>query len=62
MKAYLVSVSPEEVLDSHVLIWVLGALLKRRQVFPMSPMLVPEVVCVDAGDDEGWDGHAVKVI
>jgi hypothetical protein len=58
-QAYLVTVSPGEVLRPDVLVGVLDALLEGREVLPVLPMLGPEVVGVDAGDQEGGDADAV---
>jgi len=48
----LVTIPPEEVPRSHVLVRIFHALLKRRQVLPMFPMFVPQVVGVDGCEDE----------
>ena len=48
-----VAVAPEEVLDANVLIRILGALLKRRHVRPVLPMLIPEIPGIDAGQNHG---------
>lgn len=44
--AYLVTVTPLEVLGANVLVGVLGALLQRRHVAPVLPMLRPQPVGV----------------
>lgn len=41
-----------------VLVWVLDALLQRRHVRPVLPVLVPENICVGAGPDQGGDADA----
>jgi len=56
---YLVSITPGEVLSPDVLVRVLDALLERGHVRPMLPMLVPEVVGVEAGEDDGGGDTAV---
>jgi len=48
----LVAVAPEEVLASDVLVRVLVALFERWHMLPMLPMFVPEIVCIDGGDDQ----------
>lgn len=48
---YLVTISPEEVLASDVLVRVLDTVLQSRHMRPMLPMLSPEVVCVDGTED-----------
>ncbi len=54
---HLVTVTEREVAGADVLVGVLDALLKRGHVRPVLPMLVPEVVGVQAGEDEsGGDG------
>ena len=59
--AHLVSITPEVVLGADVLVWVLGSLLQRLHVLPMRPMLVPQVVRIDAGDYQSWNRHAIEV-
>lgn len=43
----LVTITPKEVLCSNILIRIFGTLLQRRQVFPMLPMLVPEIISIE---------------
>lgn len=50
--AYLVPIPPEEVLGANVHVGVLDALLHRRLVALVLPMLVPESPGVDTGEDE----------
>ena len=57
---YLVTVSPREVLDTNVLVGVLGALLKRRHVLPVLPVLGPEVVGVEATTNQTGDDSTVS--
>lgn len=57
---HLVAVTPLVVLGPDVLVRVLGALLQRRHVAPVLPVLAPEVVSVSTG--EGHDrGDAAKM-
>ncbi len=58
-KTYLVTVAPREVAVADVLVGVLDALLEGGQVRPVLPMLVPEVVGVEAGEDKGGGDAAV---
>jgi hypothetical protein len=60
MKAYLVSISPEEVLGADVLEGVLDALLERGHVRDVLPVLGPQTPGVDAGDAEGRNHNAVR--
>ena len=48
----LVSVTPLVVLGTDVLVRVLGALLQRRHVRPVLPVLAPEPVGVGTGGDK----------
>jgi hypothetical protein len=48
----LVTVAPRVVLGADVLVGVLNALLQRRHVVPVLPMLVPEVIGVDGGENQ----------
>lgn len=48
----LVTIAKEVVLGANVLVSVLSALLKRSHVVPVLPVLVPEVVGIDRGDDD----------
>lgn len=61
--AYLVTVAPLVVLGADVLEGVLDALLEGRHVRPVLPMLSPEVVGVQAGEEEGrGDGAVGKAV
>ena len=60
-QTHLISIAPEEVLGSKVLVRVLRSLLQRRQVLPMSPMLIPQVVRIHASNYQSRDRHATKV-
>lgn len=60
VQSHLITVSPRVVLHTDVLIGILGALLKRGHVLPVLPMLVPEVVGVDAAADQAGDDGAVE--
>jgi len=55
---YLVTIAPREVAGADVLEGVLDALLQRGHVRPVLPMLSPEVVSVEAGEEEGRDAAA----
>lgn len=59
---YLVSITPGEVLGPDVLVRVLDALLKRRHVRPVLPMLVPEVISVEASKNHGRDDGTVSLL
>jgi len=48
----LVSITPEKVLSSYILVWVFRSVLQRRQMLPMAPMLIPKIVRVDASNEE----------
>lgn len=55
-QAYLVTVSPGEVLGADVLVGVLGALLEWGHVAPVLPVLLPQVVGIEtAGNHDGND-------
>ena len=60
-RTYLVTVAPGEVAGADVLVGVLDALLERGHVRPVLPMLVPEVVGVQAGEEEGGRDGTVWV-
>lgn len=60
--SYLVAVAPGEVLGANVLVGVLGALLQRRHVAPVLPVLVPEPVGVPASKAKGGDAAAVRML
>lgn len=49
----LVTIAPGVVAGADVLVGVLGALLKGREVGPVLPMLVVEGVSVVAGEGKG---------
>lgn len=55
IKTYLVTISPRVVLDTDVLIRVFHTLLERGHVLPVLPVLFPEVVGVDASENQA--GH-----
>ena len=59
-KTHLVTVTPWVVLHTDVLVGVLGALLKRRHVLPVLPVLGPEVVGVDATTDQAGNDSAKR--
>lgn len=56
---HLVTISPEVVFASNVLVWVLDTFLKGRHMRPVLPMLSPEVVCVDGSENKGGNHGAV---
>jgi hypothetical protein len=56
---HLVTVSPEVVLGPDVLEGVLRLVLKSGAVSDVLPVLGPEPVGVDAGEDDGGDHDAV---
>lgn len=56
---HLVTVAPGEVLHADVLVGVLGALLQRGHVLPVLPVLLPEVVGVDAAADQAGNNGTV---
>ena len=55
----LVTVSPEVVLGPDVLEGVLGLVLKSGAVGDVLPVLSPEPVGVDTGEDDGGDHNAM---
>jgi len=57
-KTDLVTVSPEVVLGPDVLEGVLGLVLKSGAVGNVLPVLGPEPVGVDTGEDDGGDHNA----
>jgi hypothetical protein len=59
--AHLISVTPEIVLCSDVLVRVFGSLLQRLHVRPVSPMLVPQIISVDTGNDQARNRNTVEV-
>ena len=52
--AHLISISPEEVLCPKVLVWILDSLLQWRKMAPVLPMLIPQILCIDAPKDQAW--------
>ena len=55
----LVTISPAEVLATDVLIGIFWLLLNGNIVSDMLPMLIPEIIGIDGGDDQCRDGDAV---
>ena len=49
--AHLISITPEVVLGSQILVRILWSFLQRRHVRPMSPMFIPQDVGIDTGDN-----------
>lgn len=60
--AHLVTIAPLVVLGADVLVRVLGALLQRRHVAPVVPVLIPQVVGVGARSHEGGDNTALRLL
>jgi hypothetical protein len=61
-KSYLVTISPEVVLGTDVLVCVLGPLGAGVLVFLVGyvlPMSIPPDLGVDTGDDDAGDGNAI---
>jgi hypothetical protein len=58
-ETHLVTVSPEVVLGPDVLEGVLGLVLKSGAVSDVLPVLSPEPVGVDTGEDDGGDHNAM---
>lgn len=56
----LVAISPGVVLGPDVLVRVLDALLQRRQVLPVLPVLIPEIVAVRTSGGKGGDATTVS--
>jgi hypothetical protein len=61
LTSHLVTVSPEVVLGPDVLEGVLGLVLKGGAVCDVLPVLGPEPVRVDAGEDDGGDHNAISL-
>jgi hypothetical protein len=59
--AHLISITPEEVLGSDVLVGIFSTLLQRRLMFPVPPMGIPQVPRIHTGNDQEWDCDATKV-
>ena len=55
----LIPISPKEVLRPDVLIRILDSLFQGREMAPVLPMLAPQVVGVDAAEDQAGDDDAV---
>lgn len=60
IETHLVTISPGVVLAADVLVGVLGTLLERGHVLPVLPVLVPQVVGVQATANEAGDDSAAK--
>jgi len=60
-KTDLVTVSPEVVLGPDVLEGVLGLVLESGAVCDVLPVLGPEPVGIDTGEDDGRDHNAVSL-
>ena len=61
-QAYLVTVAPLIILGPYVLVGVLDTLLERREMRPMVPMLVPQVVGVGGSNHKGGNRDTVSVV
>lgn len=57
-QTHLVTITPLVILGANVLVRVLGALLQRRHVAPVLPVLSPEPVGVGAGSNQAGDNTA----
>ena len=55
----LITIAPGKFLCSDVLVRVLHPLLQRWQMFPVLPMLTPEIVGIDTGDNQTGNGDTV---
>ena len=51
----LIPIAPREVLGPQVLVRILDALLKRRKMSLVLPVLIVEVIGIDARDEQGRD-------
>ena len=61
-RAYLVTVSPEVILGTDILVGVLGLVLLGSVVGNVLPVSIPPQLCVDAGDDQARNGDAAGII
>lgn len=52
---YLIAITPGVIFVSNVLVRVFYPLFQRWHVLPVFPMLIPQVVGIDAGEKD--DGH-----
>jgi hypothetical protein len=59
---YLVTISPEVVFGTEVLVRVLGLVLTGSVVSNVLPMGVPPQLAVDGGDDHAGDSDAEMVV
>lgn len=60
-KTDLISIPPEIVLSSNVLVGVLGAVLESGFMLPVFPVLIPKIICIDSCDNQGWRYDTVFV-
>lgn len=58
--SHLVTISPGEVLDTDVLVGVFHALLKRRKMLPVFPVLIPEIVCIETTANQAGNDSASR--
>lgn len=56
---HLVTITPEEVLCSEVLIWVLWSLLQRLHMAPMLPMLIPQDIRISSRNHQARNRCAI---
>lgn len=59
-ETHLVTITPGVVLGTDVLVGVLGALLKRRHVVPVLPVLIPQVVGIEAATNQAGNDSAAS--
>lgn len=55
---HLITITPEVVLGSDVLVWVLRSLLQGRLMSPMLPMLIPQDIGIDGGNNQAGPSDA----
>lgn len=60
LETHLITISPEIVLRSHVLIWVFNSVLQRRHVAPVDPMFLPQIPGIEGTKDNAGDHDAVN--
>ncbi len=54
----LITIPPDIIFRPNILIRILRTLIQRRHMLPMLPMLRPQIVSVDAGDNQAGDCDA----
>jgi hypothetical protein len=60
--AYLVTVAPEEVLGTDVLVRILGLVFRRRCMLQVLLVGIPSHLSVDTGEDEARDGDTANIL